>query len=416
MTGRPIRTTLDLDAPLKALVAELSDEIPDMLERGLAHMREEAPDFFVRDDDPQFVQLYEQSYRDQLRFIYEGLASRRDLETCEPPAFAVEEARVAATLGIRLNALLHTYRIGQRVIFEDVIAKAQEQIPDEGVRNAILRVVSRWLFGYVDWLSSRITDAYERERDLLVQDREQRKRQLIRRVLDGESVDTGGQLGYELDRDHLAVVAWGQKPGHALSALGDATGLSLLKAVNSDGTVWAWLGVREFGEQKLRAVRRFEPADGTRLAFGEPAPGADGFRQSHRQALTAHHIADAGDESVTWHSDVAVLALALQDPALARQFVRRELGPLADRDERSEMLRETLSVYFRCGHNGASAAAALKIHDRTVLYRIRSIEKRLGYPISERREELGMALRLAPLVLGESHDPLSSSNGTERTS
>lgn len=412
VTGkRPVRTTPDLDAPLSALAAKLSDEIPEMVERGLARMRDEARDYFVRDNDADFVELYRQSYRSQLRFIYEGMASRRDLAASEPPAFAVEEARAAASFGIKLNPLLHTYRIGQRMIFEDVIATAQEQIRDDDLRSATLSYVSRWLFAYVDWLSERITEAFERERDLLVQDREQRKRHLISRVLDGEPIDAGGELGYEFERDHLAVIAWGQEPSRVLSALGNATGISLVTTTNSDGSAWAWLGARELGEQALRAVRRFEPPEGTWLAFGEPASGPDGFRLSHAQAVTAYRLAASGDERVTWHADVAVLALALQDPALARQFVRRELGPLAEGDERSARLRETLSVYFRSGHNGASAAAALGIHDRTVLYRIRSIEKRLGYSISERREELGIALRLAPLVLDEAATSQGSSVG-----
>lgn len=403
-------TELDLNRPLNALASALSDEIPAMIERGLEHMREEAPGFFLRDGDPDFVALYRQGYLDQLRFIYAGIASRRDLETCEPPPLVLEEARAAASFGLTLNALLHTYRIAQRLIFEDVIAKTQERIEDDDVRNAVLRVVSRWLFAYVDWASARVTDAYERERDLLVQDREQRKHQVVRRVLDGKPVDAGGHLGYELDRAHLAVIAWGTRSSQALTALGDATGISLLKTVNSDATAWGWLGARELGEQELRPIRKFEPVEGTRLAFGEPAVGADGFRTSHAQAVIAHRLAAPGHEPATWHSDVAVLALALQDPGLARQFVRRELGPLADSDERSEMLRETLSAYFRSGHNGASAAAALKIHDRTVLYRVRSIEKRLGYPISERRDELGMALRLAPLVLESADGEPSSSD------
>jgi hypothetical protein len=389
--------TLDLDPPLKALGAELSAEIPRMIERGLARMREEAPDYFVRDDDAEFVDVYMQSYLHQLRFIVTGLASRRDLATCEPPAVAVEEARYTANLGIKLNTLLHTYRIGQRLIFEEVLEKS-EQIRDDGVREAVLRAASGWLFAYVDWMSERVTDAYERERDLLVQDREQRKRQLVQRVLDGEAIDAG-QLGYEIEREHLGVVAWGDKPGHALSALGDATGVNLLKVVGPDETGWAWLGARALGEGELHAIGAFEPPPGARLAFGTPGFGVEGFGVTHRQALTAQRL--AGEARVTWHRDVALLALALEDPGLARHFVFRELGPLADTDERSRMLRETLAVYFRCGHNGASAAAALEIHDRTVLYRIRSIEERLGYPIADRREELGMALRLAPLVLGD---------------
>ena len=45
------------------------------------------------------------------------------------------------------------------------------------------------------------------------------------------------------------------------------------------------------------------------------------------------------------------------------------------------------------------AAAVLGVHDRTVLYRLRSIEDRIGHPISSRRDEIAVALRLARLVV-----------------
>ena len=103
---------------------------------------------------------------------------------------------------------------------------------------------------------------------------------------------------------------------------------------------------------------------------------------------------------MTTFADVALLALTLQDPTLAREFVRCELGPLAGDDTRSQLLRETLRAYFDAGQNAAAAAAALGVHERTVTYRLRSIEERLGRPLRTRRDELGVALRLAPVVLG----------------
>ena len=390
--------TLNLDAALRDLAAHLRESIARQVDEGLDQMRGELPEFFVRDDDPDFVEVYRQSYIHQLRFICDGLESGRDLEGRQPPALAVEEARMTAALGIQLAQLLLGYRIAQRLMFEEAMDAADELIADAAVRSAALRVTSRWLFAYFDWLTPRMTEVYQRERDLLVRDRERRRRQLVRDVLEGQPIDPG-PLGYELDREHLAVIVWGNQQERALVALRDATGLALLAVAGTDATGWGWLGAAEIGSKELSRLRRFEPPAGSQIAVGEPGGGVEGFRLSHRKAWNTYRLARNAADPVTWHADVALLALTLQDPAVAREFVLRELGPLAEDDERSELLRDTLSAYFAAGQNAAAAAAALGVHDRTVLYRLRSIEERLGRPILARREELGVALRLAPVVL-----------------
>lgn len=80
-----------------------------------------------------------------------------------------------------------------------------------------------------------------------------------------------------------------------------------------------------------------------------------------------------------------------------------ELGPLGEADARTELLRLTLRTYFDTGQNAAATAARIRVHERTVAYRLRSIENRLGFPITERRDELSIALRLAE-VLGDASD------------
>ena len=97
------RGAVNLDAELRTLAAELREEIPAMVEHGLEQMRRELPEFFVRDDDPDFVDVYRQSFRAQLRFIYDGLESGRDVEGVEAPPLALEEARMAAARGIELG-------------------------------------------------------------------------------------------------------------------------------------------------------------------------------------------------------------------------------------------------------------------------------------------------------------------------
>ncbi len=393
-------TAVDLSSALSELAGELEAAIPAAVERGVETMRREAPAFFVRDDDPDFVALYRDSYAEQLRSLYAGLARCPQLDGRELPPLAAEEARQAAALGIPLSAFLHVCRIGQRLVFEEALTAADALIDDRELLSAVLRSASTWLFEWFDWLTVRETEAYEQERDLLVRDRERRRQRLVRELLDGDTAD-GDQLGYALERDHLAVVAWGQNAERGVRELARRTGLELLAVPGSGATTWGWLGGADIGTAELRAVRAFAPLEGVQLAVGERGNGAEGFRVSHREAVATHRLARAGQQPLTLHADVALLTLTLQDPRAARAFVQRELGPLAAGDERAAVLRETLAAYFAAGQNAASAAAALGVHNRTVLYRVRSIEERLGHPIAARREELAVALRLAGVALRE---------------
>jgi DNA-binding PucR family transcriptional regulator len=393
-------TSTDLDAALRALADVLRANIPRVAAAHDERLRDEIPELFVRDDDPDFVELTLQSYHHQLRFLCAGLADGLDLDRRDPPAMALEEARSAAGLGIQLSAIERGYRICHRMLFEDVLEWAADHIGDSALRADVLRAASRRLFEYFDWLTIHVSTTYERERELLVRDRERRRRRLVASLLDGEPVD-GGQLGYDLARDHLAVIAWGSAPERTLAALREHTGLSLLSVAGTDTTAWGWLGAPRLRDAELRAVCGFEPPVHAHVGLGEVGHGVDGFRLSHRQAWNAYRVARGTGAEVTWYADVALLALTLQDPRLAREFVTRELGPLAGPDARSRELRSTLVAYFARGHNATAAAAVLGVHDRTVLNRIRAIEDRLGHPITARREELAVALRLVPMVLGD---------------
>jgi hypothetical protein len=57
------------------------------------------------------------------------------------------------------------------------------------VERGLEQMRSAWMFAYFDWATLRMTEVYEQERDLLVRDRERRKRKLVRDLLDGVAVD-----------------------------------------------------------------------------------------------------------------------------------------------------------------------------------------------------------------------------------
>ena len=90
-------------------------------------------------------------------------------------------------------------------------------------------------------------------------------------------------------------------------------------------------------------------------------------------------------------------AALLADERVPRRLVEHELGPLAEDDERAATLRTTLDAYLRTGQNASAAAAMLNVNDRTVAYRIRSIEDLLGRSVAARGPELATALRLRRL-------------------
>ena len=60
-------------------------------------------------------------------------------------------------------------------------------------------------------------------------------------------------------------------------------------------------------------------------------------------------------------------------------------------------LRETLLAWLTMGSHG-SAAAMLGVHENTVRNRLRAAEELLGVPLTGRRTELMVALRLERLL------------------
>lgn len=377
---------------LAAIADALAAQLDELVERMFARIRNDAPDGFF--SDPAVYQAGVDSIRQNLGSILAALRSGRELP--EPPSAAMDEARIVAQSGNSIEGLMQTYRIGHSVFWEASMDVIDELVPDAEMRRRVLRQVSRFLFGYVDRVIPPIVDAYEQQRDALFRDREQRKRRLVRDLIAGLPVDTS-QLAYDLSSAQLAVISWGSQPEQTIVRLGETVGCRLLTVPDASDVVWGWLNGDVLREYDVARLRRFEPRDGTSVAIGEVLHGVDGFRRSHRQAWHAYQVASIRPQDVTVYRDISLMALTLHDPESARTFVVEELGELAGDGPKATLLRETLSAYFAAGQNAAAAAAALQITDRTVAYRVRSAEARLGFPIGTRRDELGVALRLAEI-------------------
>jgi DNA-binding PucR family transcriptional regulator len=92
--------------------------------------------------------------------------------------------------------------------------------------------------------------------------------------------------------------------------------------------------------------------------------------------------------------------MASADLDLARGFVARELGALAEPDDDTVRLAATLRAYLEEQASPRRTAQRLGVHENTVKNRVRTIRGMLGHAPETRVAELLVALRLARLTRG----------------
>jgi hypothetical protein len=107
-----------------------------------------------------------------------------------------------------LDALLESYLIGQRTVWEAIVAAAGES-PD-GMRAA--QELTALTFGYTHAINVAVADAYLRESNALATEAERSRRDLLDRLLSGgepgpEEARRAAALGLRADAEQVVVVA-----------------------------------------------------------------------------------------------------------------------------------------------------------------------------------------------------------------
>ncbi len=380
---------MSVQRALGGLAEALIDRIDEVLDDYVVRLRAEVPDFFAS-GDPAVVDALRESTKANYEFAFAALRSGREVPVAAVVA-AVAEARIAAEAGIALNSLLRSYYVGHSVAWEHIVAEVELLSLDSTTRLAVLQLTSRYGFSYIERVTVLVADEYTRTLASVIHSRGQRRARLVADLLEGLPTDEEA-LGYPLLGWHVAAITWGDRPDHALACLAESLGGPLLTLAGPFGTLWGWVGLEEEALEARGA--RYVPPAATRAALGAPAHGKSGFRRTHNQAQRARVVAFRTTDPVTHWKAVALEALMLHDRDAARAFAHEELGSLTGDEPRCAVLRQTLAAWFAAEHRAVGAAALLGVHERTVSYRLRTIEDRLGHPILARRTELDTALRL----------------------
>lgn len=334
----------------------------------------------------------------------------------DPPAAAVEYARRLAQRGVPVNALVRAYRLGQDHLLKWSFAEIERQVGDTNLTFQVSQRFVAVTFSYIDWISQKIVTVYEAERERWLENRRTVRATRIREIIEGHDVDletAEAAIGHPLQQTHVAVIVWApsdeqtshnelSRLEHAVTALGrelDCHGRPLFAACDRYSG-WGWLpfGHTRPGFDAAAAGRVLDSGDaGLMAAFGQPAAGIGGFRDSHRQAVRAQRVAlvaGASAPSVISYSDPGVRAAAMMCDNLdeTRLMVRSTLGRLALDTPHHARLRDTLLEFISASCSYTAAAETLMMHKNSVKYRVAKAQEERGKPIEDDRLDVELAL------------------------
>jgi diguanylate cyclase with GGDEF domain/PucR-like helix-turn-helix protein len=310
------------------------------------------------------------------------------------PTSLTAQARMAARNGVGLDIVLRRYVAGYAMFTEFVIEEAEQ---GDLFTDAALKRILRGYAAVFDRLIATVSEEHEREATAYKSTTEERRAGRVRRLLDGEPIDTS-DLEYELEAHHLALIARGPGAVGAIRSLAGLLGKPLLLVRPEQGLAWGWLACSSgLDPARVEELLASPPPPATTVAIGEPARGLDGWRLSHRQARAAHSVAIRMPERVARYREVALLASMLRDGLLVDSLRRIYLEPLNRHREGGDALDEALSAYFSCDRNISSAAAALRLDRRTLTRRLQTVERILGRRLDHIAMELEAILRLKRL-------------------
>ena len=262
---------------------------------------------------------------DLLRSAFEdgGLTGR--LAGDEAYDAARETGRRRAQQGLPLDDVLRSYRIGGRLIWDDLVEEGDARLDPSEVREIGTR-----LWEVVDATSAQVATEYHRHERALVRADEQQRAELWEGVLGGRSREPGfaheaaALLDLPPDGDLVVAVAprldllaaERRLAPHATAWVRRTTDVVGLIALREDSPV-----------EVLAALAALAEGAGVPLGVSSVAPGLAGVDDGYRQASLALR-AQGTTCGMAAFDDRLPEALLLGSPEVSGRLVERWLGPV----------------------------------------------------------------------------------------
>ncbi|NUP25813.1 MAG: helix-turn-helix domain-containing protein [Nocardia sp.] len=314
---------------------------------------------------------------------------------------ARDAGRLKAEQGIPVASLLHAYRLGGRLIWEELTKWSA------GPGDARLHDLATRLWELVDLYSDAAVEAYRETEILLAHSDAQVQSRLVRTLFDDHSgnparvLEVLRTLGFP-ERGAFAVAAIDTEPTAPLPA-------KLIAALRDAGvrSVWdaqidAYLGLLSAASEAgiERAAATLSTFVGDRIGLSAVVTTPLSITAAVTEARLASRSVRPGSPAVVRFGDEPAAHLLIAVPEAGRRAAAQILGPVLDlpAGERDDLI-EVLEAWFRCGGSAAAVAETIHCHRNTVRYRLRKIRDLTGRDTTDPRQSAELFLALEALTL-----------------
>lgn len=326
--------------------------------------------------------------------VHDGPPVRDD--PAHDPAYdaARTTGRRRAEQGLPLDDVLRSFRIGGRLIWDDLVTHGDPRL---GARA--LREIGTCLWDVVDATSSQVAAAYHDQVRALVRADEQHRAELWEGVLGGRAREPGfaHEAAQRLDlppEDDLVVVI--AAPGFETRTAEARLAPHATAWVRRSESVVGLVALRESDPaEALRALAAV--ADEQALPVGASAvvAGLAAADEGYRQASLARRAQGATVGLVSFEDRLAE-ALLLVSPDVAAALRHRWIDPVLSLGAgESGVLLDTLEAWVVCAGSASKAAERAHCHRNTVLNRLHRVAAVTGRPLADDAPpvDLDLALR-----------------------
>ncbi|WP_084727729.1 PucR family transcriptional regulator [Rhodococcoides yunnanense] len=312
--------------------------------------------------------------RDQLRSACLANVTAMIADLAGEKPVDLESARAAGRLkaaqGVPLAALLHAFRLGGRLIWEELMRRSEGDAP------RVLLEMAAQVWALVDVCSDAAAEAYRLSIDARAEQDADERRRLVRALFAGHGANpsamTDAVRTFRIpDRGSFVVLSADARCADIATPGADAIWdteidgvLGLLYAF-SDSALDAVLAGIDSGNGNI----------GVSAVFATPS----GAPAAVEQARLSRVCARVDGPGVTRFESVPVPVLIASNPGSGRVAAEQILGRLLDlpESERASLLG-TLEAWFQAKGSTTDAADRVHYHRNTVLYRLRRIGELTG--------------------------------------
>jgi PucR C-terminal helix-turn-helix domain/GGDEF-like domain len=385
---------------ISRLATEARAEVGTLADRLVDLILESQPDY--RQLDADGLADVRRSCHDNLVEILDGLSGAGPSSGTAPLA----TARRRAEQGIPLGAVLHAYRLGFRVVWEELLARAG-RAGTAPVQDLLGGATALWEL--IDSYSEAVHSAYRETLVDRVRRDEQRQMGLLDALLEGRLGewslvgDAARALGLPSDGQYLVVSA--EVSAAEFDPLPRVEGVLRREGVRS---VWRARPDERIG---LVVIDRDHPVAtvyrllssvaasrvGVSPTFGrlEDAPRAVALATIARDAVPP------GSAIVSGLDDRPISTLVSAGRAVSENVARAVLGPVLDLEPADRaVLIDTLRAWFAAGGSASEVGRLLFCHRNTVRNRLARVERltRRSLADPDAASELRVALEAASLL------------------